>query len=425
MFNYTITSSGQATNAFMSIIEDQLAAAIEYWGEFINGHFNSCIDFHLIFDNQVSSSSGRALTSIFVGRRNGVDVFEENVVHELRTGNDINGGAFDAEIVISLNEFFGLTALPRWIDPTPFNRSDDYIPSGYVDLLSNLVHEVGHALGFNAFTSGGRPAPTGGDGVQDVTTYEELIDFTAAGGPRFTGQNTVALLGQTLDITNTGTQAIAHYGEAGTFLVAGLMNGVEFRPGERYEIGGLDVAILSDLGLNTTNFHSFLTVNQFDRNSVVSPINISNAISINSLFNTNGATLIIDSNENVTDVQNSSGYYFSANTFDALESATGSTGATPVYRFFNTSTGGFFFTINTEEANVVRGISAFRDDGIAFFAFNRAGDNLTPVYRFYDLNANVHRFTGSEEERLEWLSDDSLNLNDEGIAWWALDADFV
>jgi hypothetical protein len=113
----------------------------------------------------------------------------------------------------------------------------------------------------------------------------------------------------------------------------------------------------------------------------------------------------------------------------SFEQAHSSSGALPVYRFYNTKTGHHFFTISAGERDLVMrestepnfgspGVWPFVYEGEGFKAFGDANHrDATPVYRFYSPTLDRHFFTGSAEEAAE------IRLTglwtDEGIGYYA------
>jgi len=98
-------------------------------------------------------------------------------------------------------------------------------------------------------------------------------------------------------------------------------------------------------------------------------------------------------------------YVFQGSTFEAAHSYSGSVG---VHRFFNTQTGHHFFTVNQEEVNYIKNMSAsgawpFLYEGVRFNVYatdptpNSQGQEI-PVYRFYSNSLNRHFFTSDLTE---------------------------
>ena len=118
-----------------------------------------------------------------------------------------------------------------WFDPDP----DDAIvgvPQDRTDAYSVLLHELGHALGFN----GWRDWSTGTLPGDYMSTYDARV-IQSGGIHYFSGAGVNSVYGGAVALT---TGNIAHYGNAsgpGSDLVAtGLMNGVVFNHGTRYGI---------------------------------------------------------------------------------------------------------------------------------------------------------------------------------------------
>ena len=85
-----------------------------------------------------------------------------------------------------------------------------------------------------------------------------------------------------------------------------------------------------------------------------------------------------------------------------------------VYRFFNSTAGGHFFTANQEREILSKAMTLFRVEGVGFFAISTAQSNklgLEPVYRFFNAELGSHLFTAFEEEKDHLLSfSDFLSL---------------
>ncbi len=92
----------------------------------------------------------------------------------------------------------------------------------------------------------------------------------------------------------------------------------------------------------------------------------------------------------------------------------------PVYRFFNTASGGHLYTVSKiERDHIINNLSQWVLEGRMFdvYSFQRAGTR--PVFRFFNTNTGFHFYTISEEER-----DNVLQLpqyNYEGIKFWVFE----
>ena len=117
-------------------------------------------------------------------------------------------------------------------------------------------------------------------------------------------------------------------------------------------------------------------------------------------FNTNtgGHFFTISEAEKNTVIQNYPWFRFEQTGFYAF--AVQAPGSLPVYRFFNTNTGGHFFTISEAEKNtVIQNYPSFRFEQTGFYAFAIQQPGSLPVYRFFNTTTGGHFFTISETEK--------------------------
>ena len=91
-----------------------------------------------------------------------------------------------------------------------------------------------------------------------------------------------------------------------------------------------------------------------------------------------------------------------------------------VFRFFNTATGGHFYTASEEERDFVEDTlsQSFELQGTAFLAAQEDDPNATPVFRFFNEAEGEHFYTTSEEER-DFVEDTLSDFVFEGIAFFA------
>jgi hypothetical protein len=231
-------------------IRDTLLAAANEWG----GYFhlsNASIELGVDFTAS-SRSGGSSETTAYVKKNGALNVFEQSVAHEIRTGNDPNGGTRDGHI--TLNATYLRDEL--WFDSTPLDRSDDVAPASKTDAYSVMLHELGHILGFN----GWRDYTTGALPGDYQSTFDELVTIDGSGTPFFNGATAMAAYGnQPIPLTYSNLMHFGNdtagaingtgVGHPGDDLVGDLMNGIVFYRGRRYEISSLDAAVLQDLGL--------------------------------------------------------------------------------------------------------------------------------------------------------------------------------
>ncbi|MDO9074100.1 MAG: PEP-CTERM sorting domain-containing protein [Rubrivivax sp.] len=195
----------------------------------------------------LDTASGRSATSGYVGSTaNGSTLWSEGAAHELRTGIDPNGSAPDIEFLIGID---GYLQNELWFDPDPLSRSAA-VPGHQTDAMSVLMHEFGHALGFNGWLDAASGTAAGGY----LSTFDALVQpmATPLGTALFfTGAQAMAVYGGPVPLT------LGNYGHVGNDiaglgldLVPDLMNGVVFYRGVRGEISALNLAMLADTGLN-------------------------------------------------------------------------------------------------------------------------------------------------------------------------------
>ncbi len=191
----------------------------------------------------LATANGRSATAGFAGTSaTGQNLWQQGAAHELLTGIDPNGSAPDIEFTIGID---GYLQQELWFDPAPTLRASA-VPAGQTDAMSVLMHEFGHALGFNGWLDAG-PGP-------DLSTYDAHVQLMSTpAGPMlmFTGPQAMQVYGGAVPLTLGN---YAHLGNAGlgADLLPDLMNGVSFLRGSRYEISALDLAMLGDIGLPVT-----------------------------------------------------------------------------------------------------------------------------------------------------------------------------
>ncbi len=124
-------------------------------------------------------------------------------------------------------------------------------------------------------------------------------------------------------------------------------------------------------------------------------------------------------------------YNYEGASFSALaedDNADLLTGAKPVYRLFDSTTGSHVYTISEKEKNsIVDNLPNYSFEGTAFYAYDEPQDNTIPLYRLYDSELGTHFYTPSVTEKdnaLESLPQYSLEGQD-GIAFYVLPVDEV
>ena len=87
----------------------------------------------------------------------GVQLLQQGATHRLKTGQDVNGAAADVEFNFGT---LGYLQNELWFDPDPL-RMGGAVPFNRTDAYSVMLHEWGHAFGFNGWLNGftgARPA---------------------------------------------------------------------------------------------------------------------------------------------------------------------------------------------------------------------------------------------------------------------------
>ncbi|RVU45055.1 PEP-CTERM sorting domain-containing protein [Rubrivivax rivuli] len=194
----------------------------------------------------IATSTGRSFTSALVGTDNGgLSLYAEGAAYEVRTGVDPNGAAPDIEFMLGST---GYLQNELWFDPDPLTRSAE-VPSDRTDAYSVLLHEFGHAFGFNGWRDGLSGMLPGGY----ASSFDALVSSAPGAGAAslfFIGAAAVTTYGAPVPLTLGN---YAHFGNwlpgSGADLVPDLMNGLVFYRGTRYGISALDLAVMSDLGL--------------------------------------------------------------------------------------------------------------------------------------------------------------------------------
>ncbi|MFA4817333.1 MAG: M4 family metallopeptidase [Parcubacteria group bacterium] len=92
----------------------------------------------------------------------------------------------------------------------------------------------------------------------------------------------------------------------------------------------------------------------------------------------------------------------------------------PLYRFFNTQTGFHFYTQNSaEKDNIIATLPVWNYEGIAYYTYSTSQPGTTAVYRFFNKIQGNHFYTTSATEKDNIINTLSATWNYEGIAWYA------
>ena len=121
-------------------------------------------------------------------------------------------------------------------------------------------------------------------------------------------------------------------------------------------------------------------------------------------------------------VQNNlSEYTFQGENFESASVSTDSlSGAKPVYRFLNRSTGVHLFTISETEVNyITNNLDNYSAEGIAYYGYEDNQSGTVPLYRIHNSQTGTHLFTTSvtEHDRAMSIGDYEAEGNN-GIAFY-------
>ena len=97
------------------------------------------------------------------------------------------------------------------------------------------------------------------------------------------------------------------------------------------------------------------------------------------------------------------------------------TGTSPVYRFFNTSTGIHLYTADeNERAFVEENLDNFVFEGTPYYGYDTQVEGTVPLYRFYNEGLDAHFYTPSTEERDSFIASPEFEPEggDGGIAFY-------
>jgi PEP-CTERM motif len=238
-------AAGTYSSYYSDITRHVVAAGNDWISRFAGPMATTTLTVQIGFDTAVPTANGRSATSSFVASSGGVNIFEQGAAAKIKTGFDANGTAADIEFNFGTNGY--LQSL--WFDPNPVAQTAA-VPSNRTDARSVMLHEFGHALGFNGWrsgTTGALPAP--GD---YQSTFDRWVLPLQPGDNTlyFTGPNAMAVYGGAVPVTFDNNFHVGNApGRPGNNLAGDLMNGMAFDYATRYQISALDLAIMQDAGL--------------------------------------------------------------------------------------------------------------------------------------------------------------------------------
>jgi hypothetical protein len=245
-FEVVFSDPGAAYASYYADIERVTLAAGQLWAANFAGLATGAeLTVNIAF-TAIATANGRSATTAFVSTgANGISVWEQGAALEIRTGIDSNGALADIEFNIGID---GYLQNELWFDPDPSLRLAA-VPADRTDALTVMLHEFGHAFGFNGWLDDRTGALPG----SFESTYDTFVTPVASAAGTtlfFSGPLATSLYGGPVPLTYGN---FAHLGNSGprpgADLLPDLMNGEVFYRGTRYGISPLDLAILADAGL--------------------------------------------------------------------------------------------------------------------------------------------------------------------------------
>lgn len=236
-FAVTITDPEQRFGPYGPQIADITRAAAAQWGALLQG--DGEIHIEVYAERNTATAHTASTYSAFVHASGLSNVYQQGMTSKLNGGPDANGDGPDLRI--GLNP--GYLHNDLWLDPKPFERTEP-VPAHLVDAVSVMIHEIGHAVAMTGWL--------GPDFVDHPTNFLSTYDRHVRYDGKywwFDGPRTKALLGgNALPLHGT---IISHYanplpGPGAKELAGGIMCGLAFRRGHRYNLSLLEAAILDD-----------------------------------------------------------------------------------------------------------------------------------------------------------------------------------
>ena len=120
-------------------------------------------------------------------------------------------------------------------------------------------------------------------------------------------------------------------------------------------------------------------------------------------------------------IENLSHYEIQGVAFIAADEPTDEdiSGLSPVYRFYNSTTGVHMYTISEAEKDAVLENSNYSFEGISYYGYDSQEEGTVPLYRFYNSELDAHFYTASTEERDSYLNSPEFEPEGEnGIAFY-------
>jgi len=219
--------------AYYDSLELATISAGEIWASYLDG--TATIEIKISFAD-IPTANGGSAEVVFLEESGGFDIFQDGASAEIRTGIDPNGATPDINITVGTDYLID----DLFLDPTP--ETDDDIPFDKQDAIGVMLHEIGHALGFN----GWHDDETGALPADYASTFDRWVVFTD-GNLYFTGPLAQASYGGPVPLTFGNSKHVGNsLPRPGSELLTDLMNGVVGEIGIRLYPSELNLAILAD-----------------------------------------------------------------------------------------------------------------------------------------------------------------------------------
>jgi hypothetical protein len=122
-WDVSVSAPGGAYQSYYAPIQSNLAAALEECSELLASPVQSTIQIEVSFSTAVMRSTGFSDTSVFVANQAGVNIFEQGVAAEIRTGIDPNGSLPDLRLKFEPDYL----AQQLWFDPSPKRKGCQFL----------------------------------------------------------------------------------------------------------------------------------------------------------------------------------------------------------------------------------------------------------------------------------------------------------
>ncbi|CAH1692905.1 conserved hypothetical protein [Hyphomicrobiales bacterium] len=234
--NYTIDviNAAGAEQGLLDLVLADFAKAFNTWSSVLTANVTLSVRFEILDKTISGRFQGGPASTVNIGERGGIPVWESAASFELRTGLS-SGMKYDLLVQADINHLRDALYFANNVEPNK------------VSAVSTIIHELGHGIGFvgwRDYTTGVLP----GDYQSPFDSHVVMKD----GLPYFEGMNAAGVYGGLVPLTYGN---IFHLGNSapnpGADLVDDLMNGVVFKFATDYAISDLDLAILADLGIGT------------------------------------------------------------------------------------------------------------------------------------------------------------------------------